>query len=245
MSAAAVSELLHAAFRGDQTALGAVLDQHVESGLTINSTDYDKRSALHLAASEGKLVCVKFLVERGADMNVKDRWSHAPLDDAVRQHHSDVVKFLRDSGAKIGDDGEAAKQLFNAVEKSKPDDLKTCIDSGTDVNTADYDMRTPFHVAVAKGNVQVIKMLHSAGANINAVDNFGLTPLGESKRHSMRTGENKIRDLLVELGAKNPTSDDTTTHKHSKAFVILVACAQLLFVVLFMTCTNRQVDRGQ
>lgn len=40
----------------------------------VNSHDYDGRSALHLAASEGKLGAVQLLLERGANVNPLDRW---------------------------------------------------------------------------------------------------------------------------------------------------------------------------
>lgn len=40
----------------------------------VNSHDYDGRSALHLAASEGKLGAVQLLLERGARVNPLDRW---------------------------------------------------------------------------------------------------------------------------------------------------------------------------
>ncbi len=39
------------------------------------STDYDKRTALHIAAADGSLAAVKLLVEEGgANHAVQDRW---------------------------------------------------------------------------------------------------------------------------------------------------------------------------
>lgn len=42
-------------------------------GVDPNIQDYDKRTALHLAAVEGQLNMVQLLVEYGADINCKDR----------------------------------------------------------------------------------------------------------------------------------------------------------------------------
>ncbi len=40
----------------------------------MNAVDYDGRSALHVAASEGRLDVIKFLVENaGANCTLKDR----------------------------------------------------------------------------------------------------------------------------------------------------------------------------
>jgi len=236
--AAQVSELLDSAFKGDVYRMGALLDQHAGSGLTVNSCDYDKRSALHLAASEGALECAKLLVKKGADVNAKDRWNGTPLDDAVRQNNNDVMTYLVENGGKTGDEGEVVKRLFTAIEKGDADAVNTLIKSGVDVKSADYDMRTPLHVAVAGGNATIIEALHKAGGDINAMDNFGLTPLGEAERRHMRTGENKIRDLLVGLGGSKVGGEAKEERPSSKRFIIGVGLAQILFVILFATCTE-------
>lgn len=48
--------------------------------------DYDDRTALHLACSEGHYQIVQFFIENGffRDIQVKDRWNNTPLEDAIR-----------------------------------------------------------------------------------------------------------------------------------------------------------------
>jgi len=41
-------------------------------------------SALHLAAAEGHLEVVRFLVQKGSNVNSPDRWGSHPLRDAVQ-----------------------------------------------------------------------------------------------------------------------------------------------------------------
>ena len=58
--------------------------------------DYDKRTALHLAAAEGQLDAVKYLVAHGHPLNVRDRWNATPLDEARREGQETIVKYLND-----------------------------------------------------------------------------------------------------------------------------------------------------
>lgn len=52
--------------------------------IDLNISDYDKRTPLHLACSEGNIEIVKFLLENNCNKNVKDRWDNTPLTDAKK-----------------------------------------------------------------------------------------------------------------------------------------------------------------
>ncbi|KAL3081470.1 hypothetical protein niasHS_011714 [Heterodera schachtii] len=57
--------------------------------------DYDKRTALHLAASEGHFDVALFLLETGkVQPDPRDRWNRTPLDDARSEHHTSVALML-------------------------------------------------------------------------------------------------------------------------------------------------------
>ena len=64
--------LCDAASRSDLAQLTTL----VQNGAPVDQGDYDHRTALHLAASEGLLEVVKFLIEEcSADPNPLDRWN--------------------------------------------------------------------------------------------------------------------------------------------------------------------------
>jgi ankyrin repeat protein len=68
--------------------------------LDVNQGDYDKRTALHLAAGEGHLEVVRALCKAGANVNIEDRWNRRPLDDAEAGQHADCVVLLKSYGAQ-------------------------------------------------------------------------------------------------------------------------------------------------
>ena len=70
-------------------------------GATFAMTDYDGRTALHVACCEGNLECVNFLLNNGAPVHVQDRYGHTPLDDAIRLARNDVIEALVAADAHI------------------------------------------------------------------------------------------------------------------------------------------------
>ena len=68
----------------------------------MNQGDYDQRTALHLAAGEGQSATVQLLCEKGANVNVQDRWGNRPLDDAVNANHKGCIEILEQYGGKQG-----------------------------------------------------------------------------------------------------------------------------------------------
>jgi glutamate dehydrogenase len=94
------------------------------AGVDINKGDYDRRTPLHLAASEGHIDVVKFLVEEhNANVNVVDRFGNTPLQDAIRGGQDEIVKYLEGRGA-IKDHDIAQLRLTpafrTAIQQSLP-----------------------------------------------------------------------------------------------------------------------------
>lgn len=66
-------------------------------GWKVNAYDYDGRTALGIAASEGHLDSVKYLVAHGANTTHKDIRGNDALGDARREGRTDVVAFLENN----------------------------------------------------------------------------------------------------------------------------------------------------
>ena len=70
--------------------------KEIVNKVDINGSDYDKRTGLHLAASEGHIDVVRFLLENGAEIK-KDRWKHTAIDeikDKTGENYDAIRKLL-------------------------------------------------------------------------------------------------------------------------------------------------------
>ena len=70
-------------------------------GAVYCNEDYDGRTPLHVAASEGHVDVVRHLLQNGALVHKRDRYGCNPLDDAVRFNHHDVIALLVETGARL------------------------------------------------------------------------------------------------------------------------------------------------
>ncbi|XP_072117766.1 glutaminase kidney isoform, mitochondrial-like isoform X3 [Mobula birostris] len=88
-----VINLLFAAYTGDVSALR----RFALSAMDMEQRDYDSRTALHVAAAEGHVEVVRFLLE-ACKVNPfpKDRWGNTPVDEAIHFGHHDIVTILQD-----------------------------------------------------------------------------------------------------------------------------------------------------
>lgn len=107
--------IVEAAAKGDLEKV----KQHLAAGTDINDRDEEHdSSALHAAAYHGKLEIVKFLIEKGAEINAKNRHGQTPMDVAwhAQENHEkfseadwaaklESGEFIESKGGEHGDEG--------------------------------------------------------------------------------------------------------------------------------------------
>ena len=190
--------LLRACGDGDLEKVQETLEQ---SPSLLNFADYDRRTALHVAASDGHLALVELLLKKGANPNRSDRWGGSPLDDSQRHRYPQVAAVLREHGGRGGvqDHGQA---LIFAASKGDAAEVRALISDGANPDYGDYDRRTAMHLAACEGHTEVLQVLIELGANVNVVDRWECTPIDEAMRKSHIAC---VRAL--ELAGATPTAD--------------------------------------
>ena len=179
-----------AAARGDIEAIERMVSSH----FSIDTGDYDGRTALHLASAEGQLDVVDFLIAQGANVHVVDRWGVEPLQDAIENKHDQIIERLLGAGARVNPTS-VISQLCQAAADGDLQYVQRLIKGGGDISLRDYDGRTPLHFAAASNHIEVARYLIEQGADVHAVDRFGARALDDAKRNNWQ----EMQALLLSI----------------------------------------------
>jgi hypothetical protein len=111
----------------------------------VNRNPPSGETALHYAAQLGRLDIVKALVQRKANINVKDVYQDTPLMCAVFYNCTDVVKFLLEQpGIDANADSHGQTALYRAAEGGHKEIVILLLNHpGIDINKVYNDGRTP------------------------------------------------------------------------------------------------------
>ncbi|XP_022330741.2 L-asparaginase-like [Crassostrea virginica] len=169
-----------------QTGDNQALEKLRSLGGNISSHNQDGRTALHVACREGHVETVQYLLHQGASVHVKDRNGVTPLLDAVKEKHSSIIGLLMESGAVLTlKPIVLAMELCSAAALGDIEALQAFRDAGADLNTPDYDKRTPLHVAVDSGCKRSVHFLLDNGVDWMEKDTFGNTALDCAKKRNL------------------------------------------------------------
>jgi ankyrin repeat protein/tRNA A-37 threonylcarbamoyl transferase component Bud32 len=193
---AAGCKLLQAAALGNLHSVNALLKLHPNH---VNFRDYDRRTALHVAASEGHMNVVIPLVEKyKSAINRSDRWGGSALDDAHRHRHADVIHYLRSKGASTGSTDHTTN-LITAAAAGDIDELQLLLNGiGGSQKGNSQNSKSQRKIDASSRSSSSNPMLTLTKVDINGSDYDGRTAL----HIAASGGHAKVCRFLISKGAK-------------------------------------------
>jgi predicted small secreted protein len=151
------------------------------------------------AAKSGNMKEVEALLRDGADVNEVMTPGLSPLHEAVFNNAPlDIVRLLIEKGADVN-------------KKSCGDGWATTCNCGT-----------VLHIAACRGNAGMMKLLIDRGSDIDALDQWGSTPLASAAY----AGQNAAIRLLIENGADTDNAKGYLVSKRADAAVRVIEMAE-------------------
>ncbi len=191
---AKVTALIAAVRAGNR---GEIERQIAASPEVVHGKDAGGSTALHHAAGYGPVDNLQLLIDKGADVNAKNRRGSTPLHWAI--HVEAKVRLLLSKGANANTkQAQGRTPLYLAAMLGKGyATMRLLLIKGADPNLAGANGQTPLMMAAARGKVEENRLLIERGANVNAKDGAGETAL----MAACASGNARAVQLLIAQGA--------------------------------------------
>jgi ankyrin repeat protein len=185
-----------AADRGHAGAVRALVAAHAD----VNATAGDGYTPLILAAASGEADVVVALLDAGADPARKDNDKWGAWDWLIFYGDTELARLFlsqQDTRKPLGQH-ELGFGLRAAAGQGNGALVDLLLANGGDPNWWEgHDERTALHAAARRGDLEVVRLLLAAGANVSAKDREGRTPLSVA----IVCCHKEVANLLREHGA--------------------------------------------
>ncbi len=197
-----LTPLLFAAQSGRTEAVQLLIDR----GADVGAQSLYGETGLHLLMElfwrqmdSAALTTARVLLANGANVNSRDTWGMTPLYRAAQAGSSAYISLLLESGADVlAATNQGMTALWVAVQHERPDLVTQLLEAGANPDWKENNEGyTPLHLAVAKGNTELVNLLLPHVKEINTADRLGCTPLCYAAGH----GHQQIAQLLKNNGA--------------------------------------------
>jgi ankyrin repeat protein len=155
----------------------------------VSRKDTNGETPLHWAAITGSKEATEVLLANNADVNAKDNYGRTPLQMTSNKEVEDLL---------LGNKAEV--NIHDAIRLGDSEKVKSLLKKTPElVASKDTQGCTPLHLAAGKGRKDMVDLLLTNKADVNARDSGGDTPLHAA---TAKGGTSGIA-ILVFLSAKN------------------------------------------
>lgn len=177
------------------------LEHLVEKGADVHVKDNEGQTALHLAATLGRVATIDVLVSKGLDVNAENNDGYTPLYNALDLRHEDAAMFLLDHGANkratclTKEDRILHFALYHAMDKLVMRELEDP-DVSEEIRRRTKGGASPLGIACQRCPAAIIKALLEKGADTEVVGDNGNRPI-----HVALQNNEPAALVLIEHGA--------------------------------------------
>jgi uncharacterized protein len=199
-------------FSGAAAGCDDLVRQFLERGAAIEARDRLGRTALALAAKDGRASVVDLLIGDGALINARAISGATPLFLATEADHSSIAKDLIARGADINLTGAGGlTPLMAAAFNGNVELIDLFLAKGADPNALDTSGKAAILYAASRGFARVVTRLIEAGVDVNRRYEHGLTALMWAAGYADGAGIDDVKEVLAFLltrGAALDARDD-------------------------------------
>lgn len=150
----------------------AIVRRLVEAGVDPNGRDARGKTALMRAAEEGHSETARVLLDAGADMGACDGLNLTPKDLAAMREHKDVVRLFEERARPPAPARKRSKALAKAVEAGDLAAVVVELEAGADPDAPDDRGMTPLLNALRLKRADMVEALLDAGARLDTPPNL-------------------------------------------------------------------------
>ncbi|KAG9391473.1 Ankyrin repeats (3 copies) [Carpediemonas membranifera] len=163
-------------------------------------------SPLHAASMNGHAHCARLLLENGADVDRRDRSLGTPLMEAADNGHTEAIKLLIDAGATLDlRNKKGCTALLLTCRGGHVESAQELLNAGA--NAAYHcSFGTCLTIATYNGLDDIIMLLLQSGADVNAAELGGLTPLHWAAKRNRVTCARLLLQAGCDVDARGPLS---------------------------------------
>eukprot|EP00052_Salpingoeca_macrocollata_P017223 m.139699 g.139699 ORF g.139699 m.139699 type:complete len:1603 (-) comp20318_c0_seq7:84-4892(-) len=182
---------------------GLLIDESSPDALRLQ--DSDSRTALHFCAIRNNATVAALLVSQTELLSVHDSDDQTALFVACQQGHHAVTKVLLEAKANVNDACSGVYPLHATTANTEDTSMRLVLQAGAWIDVRDPTGDTPLSLMCKRksGNATRAELLLSHGADPNAQNNNGETPLFLATA----AGDLPVMRVLVRFGADMEISD--------------------------------------
>ncbi|XCA36371.1 MAG: ankyrin repeat domain-containing protein [Wolbachia endosymbiont of Armadillidium vulgare] len=182
----------------------------VKHNAYIDTRDHNGQTPLHYTIQSGNTEVAKYLIDNGANLNIRDNYYHktntqyvyykTPLHYAIESGNTEIAKYLVDRGANPNiQDAYSKAPLYSAIYSGNAEIVKYLLDHNADPNSKGFSLLA----AIKLGHAEIVKSLVEHGADLSIKNTSAQTLL----HYAIELKHTEIAKYLIDHGVGIDTRD--------------------------------------